>query len=165
MKLSYYLLPKTRILPEGAITRPSVNFPDLMQCLLVFDEDMKRGGIATKSDIKDEASAWAEAEKAVEEERNVSTFDPVQVMIYVTNKRKSFGSGSCDNANLIRSIAKDTYHTDKVYVIPSSIHEMIVCPVVGPVKDINKMIKEINHKMVSPFEQLGDHAYLFDFSE
>ena len=50
-----------------------------------------------------------------------------------------------------------------IYVIPSSINEVILVPVsdVMPLSMINDMIREINHTEVQEVEVLSDHAYIF----
>lgn len=86
-------------------------------------------------------------------------------MIVVSNKSKILGSASCDDIKTIRKVAKDLLHTDQVYVIPSSVHEMLIYPVVGTIEEMNQIIRDINDTKVDKKIQLGDHAYFFDFSK
>ena len=50
-----------------------------------------------------------------------------------------------------------------IYIIPSSIHEVILVPVndVMPLSMINEMIREVNHTEIEAVEILSDHAYYF----
>ena len=51
-----------------------------------------------------------------------------------------------------------------VYVIPSSINEIILVPRKGCVPEgmLNEMIREVNATEVSPVDVLSDHVYYFD---
>ena len=50
-----------------------------------------------------------------------------------------------------------------IYIIPSSINEVILVPVNGvmPLEAINDMIREVNHTEIAAVEVLSDHAYYF----
>lgn len=57
---------------------------------------------------------------------------------------------------------------DDLYIIPSSIHEVMFEPVRAAgmgVSDINKIILSVNEKLVRPEEQLSDHVYVYDHRE
>lgn len=50
-----------------------------------------------------------------------------------------------------------------LYIIPSSIHELIVVPASTsiPFRDLNKIIKDINKTELMPQEILSDHVYMY----
>lgn len=52
-------------------------------------------------------------------------------------------------------------YPDGYYIIPSSIHECIVLPVIDEFGYITEMIKTVNREVVSPEEILSDHVYKF----
>lgn len=53
---------------------------------------------------------------------------------------------------------------EKLYVIPSSIHEVICLPVNEDFEEgaINNIITMINSEMVEPSERLSDHVFIFN---
>ena len=57
------------------------------------------------------------------------------------------------------------YHTHRIALLPSSIHEMLIVPNPELLEgDLSNMVKEINHSMVEPNERLTDRAYIIDFN-
>ncbi len=57
-------------------------------------------------------------------------------------------------------------NTNKLLIIPSSIHEFLVMPFGDIDTDyINNTIKEVNETQVLPEERLADHAYVYGFDE
>lgn len=80
--------------------------------------------------------------------------------IVLTNPSKTFGASVIYKKTLLKEVA-DKYESD-LYIIPSSIHELIACPVnTISVSDMNDMISQINENEVSPEERLSDHVYIF----
>ena len=88
-----------------------------------------------------------------------SIFDTGQKVI--TNKEKSFGASVLYHKDILSNVANQ-YGKD-IYIIPSSIHEVIVTPINHSVtkEDMNQMIKEVNETEVSPEERLSNHVYIF----
>ena len=85
-------------------------------------------------------------------------------MYVLTNSQLTNGAASlldnealCDFSNEINS---------DFYIIPSSIHELILVPVKNDLEDstLKSMVKEINAKEVSPQEVLSDNIYFFSRS-
>ena len=58
--------------------------------------------------------------------------------------------------------ALDTLGTDKMVVIPSSIHELIVVPYNESIDDINAIVEEVNRTTVSAEDVLSGHIYYYD---
>ena len=82
--------------------------------------------------------------------------------IYVlSNSSQVRGASAVLNKALLKEIA-DKHSTDKVVILPSSIHEVLVIPYDDNVKDamaLTEMAKSVNAEVVVPEEQLGDMAY------
>lgn len=88
---------------------------------------------------------------------------PPTLPIYVLTNQKRFLGAACllyDHA--ILSLA-DEVQSD-FYVIPSSIHEILLVPVRPNLsrEDINAMICEVNKSEVAPEEILSDHVYYYN---
>ena len=81
----------------------------------------------------------------------------------LSNRKKMYGAaGILDIDNLARvADGKD------MFVIPSSVHEMLILPVdvSTNVAELNQMIHQINRTTVQPDEVLSDHAYYFNAAE
>ena len=81
----------------------------------------------------------------------------------LTNKDKAYGAAGILDIDRIERAADG----HDLYVIPSSIHEMLLirpdegmCP-----EKLNSMIQDVNQMVVSPDEILADHAYYFSASD
>lgn len=83
----------------------------------------------------------------------------------VTNNRCSYGACEVLRKEVqekLRDILKDNF-----YIIPSSVHEMIIIPEQGGMQkeELKCMVKEINRTLVPPEEVLSDNIYFYDFSK
>lgn len=85
-------------------------------------------------------------------------------MFVLSNKKQMFGAGTMIYPGVLDSIGK-ALGTD-YYILPSSIHEVIILPVnvCENTYNINSMIRSINEEMLSKEEILSDHAYLYNIS-
>lgn len=86
--------------------------------------------------------------------------------LYVlTNKARLYGASCILYPNLLESIADKL--TCDFYLIPSSIHEFLILPVLPGtcIQDLNAMIHEVNSTQVEEEEILSDHAYFYSRSE
>ena len=56
------------------------------------------------------------------------------------------------------------YLKENFYILPSSVHEMIILPESGALlkEELNAVIQEINGSQVNAEEYLSDHAYYYD---
>lgn len=78
----------------------------------------------------------------------------------ISNKDKLFGASALFHKEILKNIAEQ-YKSD-LYIIPSSIHELIVLPTDAiTVKEMNQMIEEVNETQVAPEDRLSDHVYIF----
>lgn len=79
----------------------------------------------------------------------------------VTNSHKCKGAACIMNRNALRTFTQK-YGTNMLFVLPSSIHEMMIAPYDSSFKleELSAMVKEINASQVSPEERLTDKAYI-----
>ncbi len=85
-----------------------------------------------------------------------------EYMYVLTNSLRSLGAAVLFYPGVQRKIAQIV--RGSYYVIPSSIHEVIVIPVTGSFtqKELDNMVFEINQSVVEPEEVLSDHVYVYD---
>lgn len=81
--------------------------------------------------------------------------------VVITNISKTHGASAIYKKEILKKLA-DKYESD-LYIIPSSIHEIIVLPYDKSISiaDMNMMIKDTNENEVAPEERLSDHVYIF----
>ena len=87
-------------------------------------------------------------------------------MYVITNDKKMFGASAMLNAPLLESVMDEKFHTDKLMIIPSSIHECIV--VDGNSSDarqIQEIVTEVNSTQVAPEEVLSASVYSYKKEE
>ena len=80
----------------------------------------------------------------------------------VTNESAYLGAACVLNKDEIRKAL--SWLGRKFYVIPSSIHEMLIIPYDfgGNALGLAQMIREVNDGVVLPEDQLGDKAYILE---
>ena len=85
-------------------------------------------------------------------------------MYVLSNSRQMFGAAVMAFPGILEAIGKRL--GCNYYIIPSSIHELIILPdnISGQVSNLNEMISSINSEMLSKEEVLSNHAYLYDIS-
>lgn len=85
--------------------------------------------------------------------------------IYVlSNKDGVYGASAMLNKDVFDNIKK-TYGFDRIYIIPSSVHELLLIPADNQelTEDyINMMIREVNMTSLNVTEVLSDHVYVYD---
>lgn len=79
----------------------------------------------------------------------------------ITNSRKYKGASAIMNRKALRSFTQN-YNTNMLFVLPSSIHEMMIAPYDSSLNldELSAMVKEINETQVAPKERLTDRAYI-----
>lgn len=81
-------------------------------------------------------------------------------MFVASNKSKLQGACAFVFLDKIKEFAD--LCEDDLYMIPSSVHEIILVKANGVTKsDLDAMVQEVNVTQVEPNEQLSDHAYFF----
>ena len=77
-------------------------------------------------------------------------------MLVLTNTRRTHGAGVICYPNVLSSVS-EAYDGSDLYILPSSIHEVIVTPVANlSPKNVVNMVREINRDVVSEDEFLSD---------
>lgn len=101
-----------------------------------------------------------EPENLLGKEIDASAFD--QPMFCLTNENRMNGAGLILNEDIRRQVA-DFMKSD-FYILPSSIHEILVVPADGTLElqELSNMVKEINETQVSIEERLSDHVQFCD---
>ena len=65
---------------------------------------------------------------------------------------------------LLESVLKDfciQHGLESIYIIPSSLHEVILTSAKMPLCEVDSMIRDVNSSQVDPWDQLSDHVYTF----
>lgn len=85
-------------------------------------------------------------------------------MYVLTNDKKIYGATSILFEDLIKKFAKDH---GSFYILPSSIHEVILVPTENDedAVSLKNMVIEVNETKVHPTEYLSDEVYFFDAVE
>lgn len=85
-------------------------------------------------------------------------------MYIMTNPIKMNGAATMFYPDVVKNFANAV--GKNIYIIPSSIHEVILIPQIGTEGDrLNEMVREVNEMQVDPKEVLADHVYYYDRQE
>ena len=87
--------------------------------------------------------------------------DDMVKMYVLTNKDSNYGASQILLHENLDEIA-ERLGESRMYVIPSSVHEVIVIPVTEECIDIANMIREVNDTVVSREDILSYNLYLYD---
>lgn len=84
-------------------------------------------------------------------------------LLVLTNGQSSFGSSEVLNKVAMKDAAS-RLHSKKIYVIPSSVHEVLLFPENGSisVQQFNELIDHINRTEVHPRDRLANRVMLYD---
>ena len=93
--------------------------------------------------------------------KNYKGYEKDDVMIVIQNDCGICGANNILNNDILKEVA-DNINSD-LYVLPSSIHEIIVVPtVIGLLQDeLRQMVKEVNCEKVGDEDRLTDTIYLY----
>lgn len=81
------------------------------------------------------------------------------LMCVVTNKSRIRGAAAILNKEIIKKYAEQ-FGLEEIYVIPSSIHEIIVVPNARTQEEIDEIVREANSECISDDIKLGEKAFL-----
>lgn len=84
------------------------------------------------------------------------------VPLYVlTNTHRTYGASAILDSHLLMEFAAK-FNTDKIVVLPSSIHETLLIPFENglDIEELTAMVRQINDTEVKPEEVLGNNAYV-----
>lgn len=89
------------------------------------------------------------------------SMDPDIKFHVITNSHKCKGAACIMNRKALRTFTQK-YDTNMLFVLPSSVHEMMIAPYDSNFKleELSAMVKEINETQVAPEERLTDRAYI-----
>ena len=95
---------------------------------------------------------------------NLPAFPDEMPMYILTNAEMNYGAGLIMNNSVLRHIL-DKMNED-VYILPSSVHELIVLPAsfVDDVKYLTDMVHSINLSCVDPKDRLSNDVYKVDYT-
>lgn len=81
-------------------------------------------------------------------------------MIVLTNKAMNQGAVAILDKEILKEIAGE----QSMYIIPASVHEVILLPEREGVEkaEIDAMVQQVNEESVLPEERLSDHAYYYN---
>ena len=84
---------------------------------------------------------------------------PMQIL---TNKEGIFGAAILGNQELLKEVIGDKM--GDCYLLPSSVHELIVCPMESwmDAEDLQEVVKEVNQNVVGEADYLANSVYLYN---
>lgn len=91
-------------------------------------------------------------------------FDGGLEMLVLTSKTTQLGAAVGVSTAVLDEVC-DIFKTDKIVLLPSSIHEMLAVPYRMWDSPMGNVIQEVNDAMVGADEQLSDHPYFYDCTE
>lgn len=124
-----------------------------------------------------EAEAWDNAERNTNAETVIRSMVEVIAELFdmdldgldednnslyiISNKSKVKGASAILNKEVLAQFGSK-YKTNKIAVLPSSIHEMIILPYTDDMNldELSAMVSEVNNTEVRPEERLTDRAYI-----
>lgn len=86
-------------------------------------------------------------------------------MYVVTSNNGLFGAIAMTSKNFMRKVSNEKFNGNDFYIIPSSVHEILVLDTNGSVKDVKSMIAEVNNEHVDADEILSYSLYKYSTSE
>ena len=86
--------------------------------------------------------------------------EPDGVMYVASNESRVNGAAVMLLEGVLREFCKE-HGMDSCYIIPSSLHEVILISPSMPMTEINAMIQDVNETQVNEWERLSDHVYTF----
>ena len=84
---------------------------------------------------------------------------PLQIL---TNREGILGAAILANPEFLKEVLGN--EVEDCYLLPSSVHELIVCPVEAwmDVEDLREVVKEVNQTIVNEVDYLSDEVYCYD---
>lgn len=83
-------------------------------------------------------------------------------LLYIGFKNGTHGSGSIFNYAILDAICKQ-YNSEYIWIIPSSIHELLILnPSIMDKEYVKQMVKNVNNEVVSENEILSYHVYEYN---
>ncbi|MEY8369776.1 DUF5688 family protein [Anaerovoracaceae bacterium 42-11] len=117
-----------------------------------------------------ESKAWEFATINSDAEMEIKGFSEIffeeeaeDIFYVISNKAKFRGASAILNEKALIEFG-EKHKTNKLVVLPSSIHEMILVPYIGGIcesfSEFTDIVKSVNNTVVKPEEELVDNAYM-----
>ena len=114
-----------------------------------------------------EVEAWEQAQTNTEAETSLESMeysedmDEMTPFFIISNKSKVKGASAILNKKVLAEFG-ERYHTNKIVVLPSSVHEMLLVPYTEEIDldTFSDMVGQVNSSEVDPTEQLVDRAFI-----
>ena len=124
-----------------------------------------------------EVEAWEQAQTNTEAETSLESMakvmwemmnmeysedmDEMTPFFIISNKSKVKGASAILNKKVLVEFG-ERYHTNKIVVLPSSVHEMLLVPYTEEIDldTFSDMVGQVNSSEVDPTEQLVDRAFI-----
>ena len=171
---------------EDLVKRPCAEFEGIESYLYIRRDKDDRESYAVKLNMGLLAKTTITVEEAWKSaEQNTNAETTIQSMAYVmaelmgmeyseeleqmapyplyvlTNESKTKGASAVLNKEVLAQFGRK-YNTEKIVVLPSSIHEMLLIPYTEEMSldEFSAMVTEVNGNEVAPEERLTDRAYI-----
>ena len=132
---------------------------------LIHISHMQRWGISRKKLYQTAAENMADTPVYLEQMEDFLEEYGLEVpksgMYVLSCGEKEFGAAVIVNSNVMKDCARRL--GEDYYVLPSSIHEVILLPksLATCHEDLDELVQEVNETCVSQEDYLSDHAYLY----
>lgn len=137
-----------------------INMGDLLQ---EFCDDFLEEQIndLLQQDLEEE-EAKEQAEEALEGFLSEAREEDMQLpMLILSNSIRQYGAISMAYPKVLQRIANEK--NSNFYILPSSVHEIILVPELGQTeRGLKEIVSEVNQTQVAPDEYLSDTIYYYD---
>lgn len=173
-----------KVSTEDIEKKPCEEFEGIESYLYIRGEADREGSYSIKVSkaILDRANiseveAWEQAQTNTEAETSLVSLakvmsemmgfeyseemDEMTPFFVISNTSKVKGASAILNKKVLAEFG-ERYHTDKIVVLPSSIHEMLLVPYTEEIDldTFSEMVGQVNSSEVDPTEQLVDRAFI-----
>lgn len=100
-----------------------------------------------------------ELSEVLEEERIEEADDDYGRLLMATNKEYFYGAGAIAHQSLMYMIAEIV--DGDLYILPSSVHEILICPANVEIEGMKEMVKQTNQECVPMEDFLSNNVYIY----
>lgn len=140
------------------------NMEDVIRTILI--DNLRREYVGAQTEEQEEAERHPESseewlKQMVDQMIGESTEEEKVTMYVLSNQSRILGAACILYQNLMEKFAEEV--EKDFYVLPSSVHELILVPVAEGEKalHLNHMVEEVNQTQLDTEEVLADHAYYY----
>jgi len=138
-----------------------LNMGLLVKTNITVEEAWKSAEQNTNAETTIQSMAYVMAElMGMEYSEELEQMAPYPLYV-LTNESKTKGASAVLNKEVLAQFGRK-YNTEKIVVLPSSIHEMLLIPYTEEMSldEFSAMVTEVNGNEVAPEERLTDRAYI-----